>query len=1447
MNSRGNLLVQSMLLGLVLAGTVTAAPPVPVDSLAVTRSVAQRAYDALAAVVRTAPNAPASPLWQQQQRFVAQTGAAAYDYFGWSVAVSGNRAIVGALEDYAPQSGNHLGAAYIFVRTGSQWTQQAKLVPPAGLAFARFGWSVAISGDLAVVGAPFGGNQRGAAYVYAFDSGQWTLQTQFLGEMDNDRFGYSVAVGGDTAVFGSYPLGAGRTQGLAYVGTRAGSTWPTLTALSPMGQAASTIFGFSVAISGDTAVVAAAGKDGALHVFLRNDTTWSQQGPKLTRSSSADSDFFGGSVGLSGNTAVVQFENTLNVGGVRGAYFYYRNGSSWSVPQFISEPRATSKLGKVAVSGETAIVGTSIFNRVNGGWSEQMKLSVDDPAAGNSSFGQTGVGISGETALVGAYTATIGSNVNQGAAYVFLRSPDSDGDGLPDDWEINGVTVDGAFIDLPAMGANWRHKDIFVHADWMGQDPGRPEVVLKPDPRAIKIVVDAFATAPVENPDGFSGINLHVDLGPTSALNYITGATGTWGALSRAHEVSFETTIGSGGAGNFDWSAVDAVKALHFTPARRNAVFHYALFANEFDLVGHSGLSRGLDAADFIVTLGDWPTPGGTLLQQAGTFMHELGHNLGLHHGGNDDINKKPNYLSVMNYGFTNVGIFQPPGRERMFDFSRTALPDLNERALDEFAGIGDPDMHLTLWSRRTRPDVPAGSNVCISNPYYFRLFYPDDALDWDCDGSRSVVPVVADLNADGACVTLNSASTVPAGDDVVILNQIMSGANRTCETTATGDDLQEQAPGFVQPDVLVGFEDWKLTTAGGLFSFDGGGRIGALAGRPPDVMVTAINEPTRRQLLDAAPAEVRAEEIGAPLDVVTISIQEGSAPLLVNFNGTASTAVNATIVSWSWTFGDGATGSGSSATHTYTVPGAYFASLSVTDSQSRVNLVPLRYLIMVTNGPAPTPTPTATPSPTSTPVPTPTPSPSGTPGPTPVQGRYTFTKVVDSTQAFAGRRYTFRQQPPQISGTSRTLAFASQVEDLNHNLLDFGYYKMTEGGAPSTIASYVGGYVSASQFGGYPFINGSGVVSFTALHGPSASTDFGIFVGSGGAVTTIASNATGQPFLDFQNAATWINGSGNVAFRAALRSGGLGIFLGNGGPTTTIAHPDDFSSIGQPAMNEAGAVAFAGYRNDDVRGIFVVSGGVTTMVSDNTGEFSSFGDPTINAAGTVTFQAFRDNGTSGIFRVSGGLITAVADDSGPYEQFSQAASINDQGTVVFKALLRGGDEGIFTGPDPALNKVIAIGDSLFGGTVTNLAFYRGLNNNNDIAFVYRLDTRVDGIFVEGLALAAPRTVLANISTRAQIETGDNVAIGGFIITGTQPKKIIVRGIGPSLPVAGRLLDPILELRDGTGALLAANDNWIDAPNRAEIVGSTIPPNDEKESAILRTVAPGDTPPSSVG
>jgi hypothetical protein len=104
--------------------------------------------------------------------------------------------------------------------------------------------------------------------------------------------------------------------------------------------------------------------------------------------------------------------------------------------------------------------------------------------------------------------------------------------------------------------------------------------------------------------------------------------------------------------------------------------------------------------------------------------------------------------------------------------------------------------------------------------------------------------------------------------------------------------------------------------------------------------------------------------------------------------------------------------------------------------------------------------------------------------------------------------------------------------------------------------------------------------------------------------------------------------------------------------------------------------------------------------------------------------------------------------------------------------------------------------------------------------------------------LFAPVTELANLSSRIRIENGDKALFAGFIVTGTDPKRIIVRALGPSLPVPDKLADPVLELYDSSGALLETNDNWMESANKQAIIDSSVPPGNTLESAIVRVLPP---------
>jgi hypothetical protein len=149
----------------------------------------------------------------------------------------------------------------------------------------------------------------------------------------------------------------------------------------------------------------------------------------------------------------------------------------------------------------------------------------------------------------------------------------------------------------------------------------------------------------------------------------------------------------------------------------------------------------------------------------------------------------------------------------------------------------------------------------------------------------------------------------------------------------------------------------------------------------------------------------------------------------------------------------------------------------------------------------------------------------------------------------------------------------------------------------------------------------------------------------------------------------------------------------------------------------------------------------------------------------------------------------------------------------------------IDTGIPPSNNLESAIVRTLPANNAAYTAIVRGVNNGTGIGVVeaYDLDRTVD-------------SKLANISTRGFVQTGDNVLIAGTIVLGQTPQKVIIRAIGPSLPISGALANPTLELHDGNGAVLDSNDNWKDSPNKQAIIDSTIPPTNDLESAIVATL-----------
>jgi hypothetical protein len=399
------------------------------------------------------PNNPAS--WCQQAR-LSPGDAAVNDFFGRPVAIQGNTAAIGAQGDDSP-AGTDTGAVYIFTRTGTVWSMEARLTSPDGSAFDTLGSSVALlgSGDRLATGAigddTVAGQDAGSVCIFGRTGGRWSQLARIVAPdgAPSDAFGRSVAIEGTTLLVGAAgnDTTAGEDAGSAYVFAGWDGLWLFQTNLTAGDASAFDNFGQSVALSGDSALIGAMGDDigmtlnaGSAYVFLRSSNVWNQQA-RLNANPLGQNDFFGHSVAISGDTSLVGTSAADTTAGVDSgaAFVFTRAGSTWSQQAQLtaSDAAAGDQFGiYVALAGSTAIIAapqddhpgaanagsTYVFMRKGSTWTQEAKLLANDGAAGDL-FGSS-IAISGNTVLVGATCDdgldTLGEvAMNQGGVYVF--------------------------------------------------------------------------------------------------------------------------------------------------------------------------------------------------------------------------------------------------------------------------------------------------------------------------------------------------------------------------------------------------------------------------------------------------------------------------------------------------------------------------------------------------------------------------------------------------------------------------------------------------------------------------------------------------------------------------------------------------------------------------------------------------------------------------------------------------------------------------------------------------------------------------------------------------------------------------------------------------------------------------------------------------------------------
>nr|MBP6820826.1 putative Ig domain-containing protein [Acidobacteriota bacterium] len=386
--------------------------------------------------------------WTLQQKLFAGDGQPG-DKFGSAVALSGDTALIGAPESDAGTDAD-IGSAYVFVRSGSTWTFQQKLGASGGFAGALFGAAVALDGNTALVGA----YQQtitpsffttGAAYVFVRNGTQWTQQQRLLSNdaVDGDRFGVSVALDGDTALIGAPNVTITASgQGAAYIFTRSGTVWtqqPRLNLDSAQARGGDQ-FGNAVALSGEFAAIGihlrGSNDSGAVALARRGATGAWTLVQLFGAPNPVAGAHFGESLAMDGGLMIVGASLGLNAAGVdqRTAYVFAVNNMTFVGQLGVEVGNADDRFGyAVAVKGDTVLVGAYradaastdqgaayTFTLHDSQHIQQPKLIANDGAA-DDEFGEA-VAISGDVLVVGVEDAKIGTNTDQGAVYVYIRN-----------------------------------------------------------------------------------------------------------------------------------------------------------------------------------------------------------------------------------------------------------------------------------------------------------------------------------------------------------------------------------------------------------------------------------------------------------------------------------------------------------------------------------------------------------------------------------------------------------------------------------------------------------------------------------------------------------------------------------------------------------------------------------------------------------------------------------------------------------------------------------------------------------------------------------------------------------------------------------------------------------------------------------------------------------------
>ena len=405
--------------------------------------------------------------------------ASSLDWFGEHVAIDGDVALIGAKR---VNVSGIAGAVYVYRHDGNTWTYETTLMASDAAPGDEFSQSVSVSGDVAVIGALRDDDacpgdpdcNSGSAYVFRFDGSHWIEEaklTAYDGAAD-DGFGVAVSVSGDVIIVGAYQDGntgpsAFDGHGAAYIYryNSADGTWANEQKIIPSDAAVSDLFGFGVAIDGDTALISKHGDDtrggnaGAVYVYGFDGETWDQE-QKLFGSDTATSDQFGKYLAMEGDRAIFGAMFDADAGRASGsAYVFSRGADGWEQEAKLraADAAAGDSFGiSVDVSGDVAVVGAYgddtyagsgyVFLLGDAGWRQEAKLTAAERSS-RDFFGWS-VGIDSDTAVLGGWrdddACPSDPDCNSGSAYMFVGLSDCNDKGALDACDIAFGTSEDA-------------------------------------------------------------------------------------------------------------------------------------------------------------------------------------------------------------------------------------------------------------------------------------------------------------------------------------------------------------------------------------------------------------------------------------------------------------------------------------------------------------------------------------------------------------------------------------------------------------------------------------------------------------------------------------------------------------------------------------------------------------------------------------------------------------------------------------------------------------------------------------------------------------------------------------------------------------------------------------------------------------------------------------------